>query len=303
MKARKSPKIPGLALVALAALLSSGCLQLEMTVQMQEDGSATITERVRFTRKLMELDRANAADKQLARWLERNAAEERLKEMGKGVTLASHKVATLPDGSRESVAVYQIPDVEDLRLVNPLLQQASPARLMAFRFQPIYKVVNSYEALGELLLTLVPAGKGGAFEPDTSAVTPLDLQVYRELQPMFMDMMEDLEIRLDLVATKNISHGHVRGRSAGSKTITFMSFTDKDLDAYGGNEELMLSLLQYKLNAENITDHTQNFAHNGTLPVFLGNKPYGAGLFRVKPTKRMFDKYFAGRPKSEGGDK
>jgi hypothetical protein len=278
---------------------------------MHEDGGATIAERVRFSRKLLELDHQTPGDVKLVRLLERKAVEERMAHMGKGITLVRHTLTKLQDGSRESVAAFKIPDIEDLRLPNPYLDQAPPSRMMRFRFSPIYKFVHSYHRVGELMLALVPAveprrrsdRRDGEPPPGP---TPAELQALRDLRPVFVDLMEGLELKLRLMATKPISYGHVREKRAGSKTITLFSFTDSDLDAHGQrfieNEELMLSILRLRLDAEILTDHTQDFARNLTLPVFRGRKPYASGRFRIQPTRHLFRKYYGGRPRSQGGD-
>ena len=293
------------------AVLSPGCVQIEMTIQMHEEGGATITERVRFSKRLEELDSGAPPEKKLVRLLQRQAAEQRMKRMGKGVTLASHKVAELQDGSHESVAIYKIPDIEDLRLPNPYLDQAPPSRMMRLRFSPIYKFVHSYHRVGDLMLYLVPAERPEREprkedEAPPPGPTPAELQALRDLQPVFVDLVEGLELELRLIATRPICYGHVRDMRAGSRTITLFSFTDRDLDAYGQrfieNEELMLSLVRLRMNAENLTDHTQDFARNLTLPVFRGRKPYASGRFRIKPTRHLFEKFYAGRPRSQGGD-
>ena len=85
-----------------------------------------------------------------------------------------------------------------------------------------------------------------------------------------------------------------------------MPHIDKDLDAHGRkfleNEELMLSILRFRMNAANIVSHTSGFPNNLTVPVARGRRPYASGRFRIRPTKALFKKYYAGRPKSQGGD-
>jgi len=299
-------------LITCLAIVSAGCLQIEVTVQMHEDGGATVTERVRFSKRLRELDAGNPPEKQLVALLERRVAEQRAKQMGKGTTLVSHKVAELQDGACESTAVYKIPDIEDLRLINPYLHDAPPGRTMRLSFSPIYRRVHSYHRVGELMMYLVPAEKPKRRRrpknppPPPPPPTPAELQVLRELRPVFADLMEGLELKLRLIATKPISLGAIRNRQSASKTITLFSFTDKDLDAYGRkfirNEELMLSVLRFRMHAANIVSHSQGFPNNLTVPVFRGSRPYASGRFRIKPTKALFKKYYAGRPKSQGGD-
>jgi len=297
-------------LVGLLLLVPCGCLQVEVTVQMDDDGGATITERVRFSAALLDLDKDTPADQQLAQLLAKEAVQERTKVMGKGARLVSHTVTDLPGGARESLAVYHIPDLEDLRLLNPYLIQGPAGRRMRFQFTPIYKFVHSFHRVGDVMLYLVPAEtprrrprRTGAPPPEP---TPAQLQTIRDLQPAFADMLEDFHIKLRLVATKPISRGYVRDRRARTKVINLISFSEKDLDAFASpfieNEELMLTLLRWRMDADVLTRHTRGFASNVTVPVFRGKEPYAVGRFRIKPTKHLFQKFYAGRPKSQGGD-
>ena len=301
-----------LAVCLLGAALPS-CLQVDMTVQMHESGGATLTERVRFSKRLIELDVGTPKDRQLVRLLERRAVDARVKQMGVGAKVVSHKLATLQDGSRESIAVYSIPDIEALRLINPYLHDAAPGRMMRLRFDPIYKRVHSYHRVGHLMMYLVPAErpKRRPRPKDPPAPppspTPADLQKLRELQPVFADLMKGLHVRLRLIGTTPISLGAIRNRRSASKIIHLISFSDKDLDAHGrkwtDNEELMLSMLRFRMNAANIVGHSSGFPNNLTVPVFRGSRPYASGRFRIRPTRALFTKYFHGRPKSQGGDK
>lgn len=313
---RTSPRpVPGPLLAALAAALmvmAPACLQVEVTVQMHENGWATITERVRFSKRLRELDGDKPPAKRLVRLLDKAAAEQRAKHLGKGAHLVSHKVSDLQDGGRESAAVYKIPDIEDLRLVNPYLHDAAPGRVMRLQFGPIYRRVHSFHRVGDLMMYLVPAERPTRRPPPKDAPppppppTPADLQALRNLQPVFADLMKGVQLTVRLIATKPIALGAIRHRRSASKTITLLSFSDKDLDAHGRkfleNEELMLSILRFRMDAANIVSHTSGFPSNLTVPVARGRRPYASGRFRIRPTKALFKKYYAGRPKSQGGD-
>jgi hypothetical protein len=221
-------------------------------------------------------------------------------------------VTELPDGGREAKSVFEIGDVEDLRLVNPYLAHGSPGRMVKLRFTPIYRRVHSFHKVGDLMMALVPAepAKGrSAPDPDAPAPpppSPLELQKLRDLQPMIADMLAGFEVKLKLALPKPVSLGHIRDRRSATKVINLLWFREEDLDAFGNrfleNEELMLSLLRLKMDADNLTEQTQGFPNNRTVPVFRG-KFYASGRFRIKPTKALFKKYYAGRPKSQGGDR
>lgn len=296
------------ALFSVVVLLSAGCLQVEMTVQMHDDGGATITERLCFSQMVLELDAETPTAQKLARLLDRAAIEQRMREMGKGVSLVSHEVVTLADGARQSTAVYRIPEIDDLRLVNPYLASGDPNRLMRLRFSPIHQRVHSFHKVGDLMLDVAPAEpRQPTTQPQAiEQLTPQQAQMFRDLGPVAAEMMNDFFIRLRLIATKPVSLGHIRDHAQGTRTIDLISFAYSDMDAYGSrfleNEELMLSLIRMDFDAENIADHVQGSASNPTVPVFRCRKPYASGRFRVQPTRHQFQKYFAGKPKSQGGD-
>ncbi|MFO7900787.1 MAG: hypothetical protein R6V58_17220 [Planctomycetota bacterium] len=294
----------------LVVAASAGCLQIEQSITMHEDGGATIRERVRFSRPLRQLDQGTPKEQKLVRLLDRKHALLRAKQMGRGCRLVRHEVEDLQNGARESRAVYKIPNIEDLRLLNPYVQYGRPGRKMRLRFTPIYRRVHSFHKVGDLMMALVPAEpeerRGGKDEEPPPEPTPAESQMLRDLRPVFADLMKGLQVTVKLTATKPIPGGTIRHRRSGGRTITLLSFSHKDLDRHGrrfvDNEEAMLSLLRLKFQAGSICDHTTTFTNNLTVPVSRGRYPYASTRFRIKPTKALFKKYYHGRPVSQGGD-
>ena len=88
--------LPRLMMGMTALLLASGCLQLETRIKLHEDGSATVTERLEILPALLEMEAGatSLTGMTFERLLSRERAQERVKEMGKGVTLVSHDVRT-----------------------------------------------------------------------------------------------------------------------------------------------------------------------------------------------------------------
>ncbi len=286
----------------LAMVAMTGCLQLELAIDMHDDGSATMTERLRFSKALLDLDDGSG----LTRYLGRAGAQARMKDMGKGLTLKSHDEKKYPDGSRERVTVYNIGDIEDLRLPNPFVQRRPPAPMVRLRFNPVYKRVHSYQHVGDIHIHLVGAESkdGKEIENPVPVETPLDMQLYRDLHPIFADMMKDFEVKATLTVPNQPG---AKGRKAGDRTIRLLHFNDKHKDRYSEpflqNEEAMLSVLQFKMGDETITRHTGNFPRNSQLPVHRGRSPWASTRFIIRPTSHLYEKFYAGRPKSEGGDK
>ncbi len=298
-------RLPAMLALMLAA---AGCLQLELTVEMHEkDAGATVTERIRFSQALQRLDEGGGGKIDLASYLGRQGALNRMKRMGKGVELVNHAENKLTDGSRESVSVYRIPDIEDLRLPNPFVQNNRPAPLMRFNFGPVYERRSGGDRVGTIGLNWrVAEGQSGPKaeeEEDWLPESPLDFQVFRDLQPVFADMMSDFEVKVVVIVPGQPAE---RGRPAGNRTLTLLHFNDRHTDRHAEplirNEEAMLSMLQLKLGDAPITEHTRNFPRYEQVPVHRGRSNYGSTGFVIWPTRHLFRKYFAGRPKSQGGD-
>ncbi len=303
-------KRAGVAVLTACALAgATGCLQLELAIEMhEEDGGATLTKRARFSETLLNLEKGRDGNVELARHLEREAAQARMAHMGEGVVLKSHTVEKLDGGSRESVAVYRIPDIEDLRLPSPFVQNSSPAPLprLRFHFSPVYERRSGRDVVGSIGLSWREVESESGSQDEAAASfpeTPLDFQEYRDLMPVFADMMSDFEVKVVLtVPGQPATHG----RSEGDRRITLLHFqhghTDRHAEPLISNEEAMLALLQLKLDDAAITEHTRHFPRYEGVPVHRGRSNYGSTHFRIWPTRHLFQKYFAGRPKSQGGD-
>ena len=122
-------------------LLLAGCLQIETVVRYQEDGSALITERVNFSASLLDMASGDAGGAPLVSLLSREAAMKRLEHMGKGITLVSHELRDGLRGSRESLAVFRIPDLNDFYYVSPWFAYRDYAENNAIKWNvsPMYK--------------------------------------------------------------------------------------------------------------------------------------------------------------------
>src|SRR6185437_5777116 len=92
-------------MLCACTLLLAGCLQLDVRITINEDGSATITERIRFTRQLMDL--AGDRKPELLKLLSKENALERMKRMGDTVTLVSHEIHDAEGASKEAIIVFK----------------------------------------------------------------------------------------------------------------------------------------------------------------------------------------------------
>lgn len=293
-------------LILVAAFFSSGCVHVDVTVALHDkDFGATITERLRVTRTLKKMCRGPEDMKAVMSHLTKEAAMKRLKNMGKGVTLTSHKKVELPDGSSESISVYTIPNINHLQISNPYIYR-HPASLYKFnvavrtkkkakngRMNPAYGKVSIYlrrikeNKLSKGIVSRVPS--------------PAKQQLFRDLQPVFADMLSDLQIALKItVPTRFIGHhyeGQIRGIRGAPKKMTLFSVSGRDTDMSGGNffenEEIMIKLLQMDLNNSLIQHHAASFTRNYKTPVLRsGRHQHG---FWFYPTRFILDKYFGGK--------
>ncbi len=290
-------------LPVLSGLLVAGCLQVEVTIDMNHDGSATITERVHLSRELLELDRRLDRDPKAEDLVGRAQIDRRAEQMGEGIEVRSHEVERGEDGSIEARTVYRIPDVEDLRLVNPYLAHGRVGRVMRIRFRPMYERGSGWHRVGHLSMSLVTAEEAPPLPEDLeeaapAASTPAEIQTLRDLRPVFADLLSESEVTIRVTYPDDSEHDGV-GR------IVLFSFKGDDLDAHGRhfleNEEVMLRILQLDFEAGIIRDHIHGGRRRPTGPTFRG-RWYASGRFVIPPTEHLFEKYFKGRPKSQGGD-
>jgi hypothetical protein len=133
----------------------------------------------------------------------------------------------------------------------------------------------------------------------------MDLQAFRELGPVFRDVLRDFQIRLTFESYAPVFFGYnPRGRSSRVKSVDIINVTDRDLDAYGynffENEEVMVDLVRWELGSADVVNQVKDYGANSTLPVFspLGSNHMwwsGSGNIHFRTSKALFDKYFTGK--------
>ncbi len=307
---QKSTSIRTFILALSFPLMLSGCLQIDTTFRLEKDGGGTITERLRFSRRLLEADPQPAvapdsttpvAATGVRKFLSRAAALKRMKGMGKGVQFVSHQIQEVEDGALEAICVYKIPDATEFTYGSPFLAYADAQtnNTVRFHMRPILKskywgeageVRNYYPRAGDLAVAFrllqppIPQKKEEASK--IKPFTPLQNQTLRRLLPAAQDMFRNFKLKFTFesyAAIRSASFGF-RGNGSHVPRLDLIHFTDASLDHYGRpfieNEELMLNLLRWKLGAKNIVDHITRFPINRTLPVFLawGSRHHGLPL-------------------------
>ncbi len=296
-------------LAAALAMTAAGCLQIETRVTLGQDGSATITERFRFTRPLLDL--AGERKAELLKSLTKAGALERMKHMGKGISLVRHQLRDAEGGAKESVAEFKIKDLNEFRYISPWPSFADYAKnnIVAFRLEPKYTCGSSGgqawagQIMVRVFLLKRPRGPADTKTPPPKP-SPAAQQKYRNLAPVLRDILKDFHVRLTFDSYSPVggcSLG-VRNRTAGATAVDLINFSSDNLDSWGhqflSNQEIMLELARGDLAGPNIATHVRDYTRNLTLPVF---SPYkSAAWFRgiyalIKPSRPLFDRYFKGK--------
>lgn len=94
---------------------------------MEDDGGAVLTERIWLSRMLLELSLG------LRQHLLRESAFERVESIANGMILVSHNENLHDGGSVESLTLFQISSIEDLRLPNQPTRSGRPSGPMTIR--------------------------------------------------------------------------------------------------------------------------------------------------------------------------
>lgn len=299
---------------ALLALSLSGCFELDTRIKVNPDGGATITEKLRFSQQLLDLGSKETGTLRIADLLTREAVLERMKHMGKGVRLTSHTIRDGENGARESMAVFQVDDINDFQYASPFLSYTDYKENSIIRCQmvPLLKSRNYAGQAGDMAIAFrplkPPRGEVKPKEgiPQPPGPSPRELQVLRQVQPIFADLLKGFKLRLTFESFSPISITGFgwRDRRAGTHIVDLLHVTDRDLDRHGvrvlENEEILLDLLRGRFGSENIADTVKHFQDNHTVPLYL---PWGSmhapwrqsDEICFKPSRQLFDKHFAGK--------
>lgn len=299
------------ALLLLAAALFTGCMQIDVTVAMHDkDDGATITERIRLTRQLLEVCPTDEKKKELLAHLTREAALKRMKQMGKGVTLESHNQKKLPNGSIQSITVFKIPKIKNLILCNPLIH-AHPAGAGAGIGYGLFRTGNKRLDKKQINVSVNTRNRKKKYPSAMTrrTKTPLDRQILRELKPIISDMVSDFQVRIRLKVPTRFTARYVRNIKAAPKVTTLFSLSGKDLDRRGNNffenEEILLAMLELDFKSHVLLKNTGSFTNNSRSPVLRahGNGLYHPNRFRIMPTAFHKKKYNMGQPAKSKKDK
>lgn len=300
--------------LAILTLCITGCFELETTIKMRRDGGATITERVRFSQRLLDFGANQSGKVTIADLLTKEVVLDRMKHMGKGIQLKSHGIKDVENGAKESVAVFEIDDISELRYASPFLAYLDYAENNVVKVNMEPALVSNSSGrwrAGTITVWLRPLATPKRDvppqedDPPVKEPTPLELQKIRQVQPIFKDMMKGMKVKLTFESyapLRQVNFGY-RGRRSGDYHCDWINFSSENFDKYGikflDNEEVLLELLRGEAGGKNIIEHVAGFANNRTVPVFLG---YGSRHGRVRgerisfpPSQTLFDRHFDGK--------
>ncbi len=313
-----------LVLMAAAALFAVGCSRLEVHIKLNADGSATITERMTFSRMQLEQEVSLPGGPRLKDFLAKGRALKRAGQMGAGCKLVRHEIRKTADAGIEAAAVYTIPNINDLRYLPPFFAApGQPASVLRIEVGPSYSPRHaSPDRPGHMYVqfSMQQVGKKpGGPAPARAAVaaTPAELQALRELAPVAKDLLKDSRIRITFETYDTLWYGSyqyfykltVPGTQSPTNTYSLINCSGADLDALGknilDNQEVMLELLRGNYAGGNIQTHAgwERGRGNPRAPTF-----YTPGLtwrtcrLRFAPSDYHRKKYFDGKLVSQGGN-
>ncbi len=284
-------------LAALLAFCATGCLQIETHVKLHEDGSATITERVQFSKRLLEFHEKRQPDLNLASLLEKPAVLERMQHMGTGIELVSTAIRDGEKGARECVSVFKIPQIDNFIYVSPFFGKADYGKEkgMVCKVHPLYS--DSWTGIrgGYMQARFQSAGKR-AKEGAYKGISPADRQLYHRLKPMFEDMLRDFQLKFvfECYAPVIVHRAGQRDRGTRTQRAYLIDVSGENLDSRGtrfiANKEAMADLLLMWINGPHVK---AGCGYGSTSQLFRFGSG-GCGIM-FRPSKHYFQKFFAGK--------
>ncbi len=310
-------------------LLLTGCVQMEVHVKLHEDGSATVRERIWFSKLILEQANPTAEATDLKQELTREAAIQRGSLLADGAKLESHQTSATEEGA-ESVAIYKVDDIEDLRFHAPFpAVKGHTNGSLHFTIEPCYSTRwASPDEPGYMALHVKTENIPNHQAPKTHVyrgISPKDLQMIREQIPLFKEMLRGFRFKFQVEAYSDFIVGKkhsglpaylsVRGTSEPTAVSTIIDISDSDIDRNGRNilenEEVMVDVVRGDFGGPGIRAELDRYKKYRPQEFhFVPRVPflYEDGLTWqtarrcFKPSEFHYKKYFDGKTKSQGGN-
>ncbi len=136
-------------------------------------------------------------------------------------------------------------------------------------------------------------------EPPPPGPPPVQLQVLRDVQPIFRDMLTDFHVRLTFQSyapLRTYYHFQIRNQGVGTRSLDLIDVSDKSLDPGGetllSNQEVMLELAAAQFRGDNLLAAVRHHALNLTLAVY---HPQGLPEIAFAPSRELFKTHFEGK--------
>ena len=267
LKLRSSGWIP--AVVCASAL--AGCVQIEETVVLNEDGSGKIIEIVRYDDRIVQASKAAPELASLTDLLKEDRLKERMAAYGE-VTLVSHVTKDLHANGCESTTVFAFKDISRIGIPafpNRGTNWDQQTIRMALGKPEMYHEAwrNAYYVRSPLRIFFSPEYQKAT--PAADPRSPGDREKLRALLPVLRALLQDLRLVLKVETFEPIgnSRTHVICQVTSAdfadderlmKVLEWNRYPDKDLQAVGRimNED-------YTVYISRPTTHTTLTAEKG----------------------------------------
>jgi len=231
-------------LVLLAASFLPGCIEIRRTITLQNDGSGTLVEEIRFKDQFLAMARGSQDLAALADCLKKEHLDERMSMFGE-VVLVRYETEERDGVVCAAKAVFSFQDIDKIRI--PAFPNRSanwPQQSVQFNLQkPVVQMGGYYGFATWFKMPLVIALKPSLRESGEAKFaedprTPLDKEKLRRLLPALRAMLRGFRWTLTLDA-----FGSVGGKESNgtSKRHVIFDVRDKDLD----DDETLLKVLQW----------------------------------------------------------
>ena len=292
----------------LLMVILTGCMEIEDRIVLGLDGSAVLKETIRVHNELLSfLD--DSGKPLMVTYLEKAACEERAKLFHAEAVLRSHSLKTLNGGGKLLETEYYMPNINNLNVINPFLCFVNYKDMGASKVKMVPTLVwasTPDSVNGELMSVRIDTDKRGVDETNFANPSPIIVQKFRNLQPVFKSLMKEFKVSVvfECFAPIQTNFGW-RDRNSSPRSCEILSFSGADYDNEGGllldNDEIMQELLRHKYSGLNFLRAADTFVNNQTVPVICSRgTPYaynhtgGRGI-GFRPSKKMFMEFFDGK--------
>jgi hypothetical protein len=195
-----------ISLVCLLALCA-GCVHVHQLVKMNHDGSGTLTETVKVLPRAVRLLKGyrtrTGQSVETFSLLTEDALNRRIKALG-GVVMNTKKETTLPDGTLQIRVVYDFKDVNKVNLcMAPTFKCTSKGRKGSLRFA-YSRIVRGHGRNPKYYKKDQVSVKYSRYPTQTKYSSPSIQQEYRDVTPIFQDMLKDFRFEIQIEAPDDI---------------------------------------------------------------------------------------------------